>query len=313
MASETKLRMGGPEWAMLAALALLWAGSYLLFKVLVSALPPFTVVFGRVTIAAAVLNLVVLMRGGRLPGDPAVWLAFAVMGLINNVVPFSLTVFGEERVPSGVASVLIATTPMFAVLVAQAFTRDEAFGAAKAIGLGFGFLGVVALVGPAAFDDLGHADAGSQAAVLGAALSYGCAAVYGRRFRALPPLTVACGQLSSSAALTLPLGVLVDRPWTLPMPGPGVWAALFGLALFSTALAYILFFTILARAGATAASLTTLVVPVGAVLLGWAFLGEALGASTLAGMTAIGFGLVCLDGRVFVRMRPAGSDGMGRR
>lgn len=301
MASEARLRMGGTEWALLAALALLWAGSYLFFKVLVAALPPFTIVFGRVAIAAAALNLALLLRRERLPAGRAGWAAFAAMGLLNNVVPYALIAFGEEHVPSGVASILVATTPMFTVLVARTFARDEGFGAAKALGLALGFCGVAALVGPAALADLGRGDAAGQAAVLGAALSYGCAGVYGRRFRALPPLAVACGQLTASAALALPLAVLVDRPWTLPVPGPGAWAALLGLALFSTALAYLLFFTILARAGATAASLVTLVVPVGAVLLGAAALGEAVSASSWAGMAAIGSGLLCLDGRALGR------------
>ncbi len=293
----SKSRMDGTAWALVAALALLWAGSYLCFKVLVSALPPLTVVFGRVAIAGAALNLVVLSRGGRLPRDRATWAAFAGMGLLNNVVPFGLIVFGETRIASGAASILIATTPMFTVLAAQVFTRDERFGPGQALGLALGLCGVALLVGPSALGDLGRGDVVAEVAVLGAALSYACAAVFGRRFRALPPLTVACGQLSSSAALALVLAAVVDRPRTLPMPGPGVWAALVSLALFSTALAYILFFTLLAQAGATAVSLVTLIVPVGAVLLGWAFLGEALSASSFAGMAVIGSGLLCLDGR----------------
>lgn len=301
--SEAKLRMGPAEWGLLAVLALLWAGSFFFYKVLVASLPPLTVVFGRVAIAAVLLDLVILLRGGRIPHDGRLWASFAVMGLLNNLVPFSLIVLGETRISSGLASILNATTPMFTVLVAQAFTADEKLDAAKIAGLTLGFAGVAVLVGPAALAGLGGGDAWGEVAVLGAALSYGLAGVFGRRFRGLPPLTVASAQLSASAVLTLPLCLLVDRPWALPMPGLPVWAALLSLAVVSTAIAYVLFFHILARAGATNVSLVTLLVPVGAVLLGAAALDERLAASAWAGMALIGLGLACLDGRLLARLR----------
>lgn len=299
MRAGNDVSMGGAEWGLLVALALLWAGSFFFYKLLVAVLAPFTIVFARVAIAAAVLNLVVVLRGARLPVGAGLWARFAVLGLLNNAVPFSLIVFGETRLSSGVASILIATTPMFTILAARVVSRDETLGAGKLAGLALGICGVGALVGPAALEGLGRGDAWAHWAVLAAALSYGCAGVFGRRFRALPPLTVACAQLSSSAVLMLPIMILADRPWTLPMPGAGSWAALLGLSLFSTALAYILFFRILARAGATAVSLVTLLVPVGAVLLGTAFLEERVGASGWAGMALVGLGLLVLDGRAF--------------
>lgn len=297
MASNAKLRMGASDWGLLGGLALLWAGSFFFYKVLVLELRPFTIVFARVALAALVLHLVLLLRGARLPAHRGSWASFAAMGLLNNVVPFSLIVFGETKVSSGVASILNATTPMFTVLVAQAFTRDEKLDAGKSAGLLLGVAGVAALVGPSALGRLGRGDGPAQLAVLAAALSYGCAGVFGRRFRGVPPLKVACGQLTASAAMTLPLVMLVDRPWTQAAPGAGAWAALFGLALFSTALAYLLFFRLLARAGAIGVSLVTLLVPVGAVLLGWAALGERLTASAFAGLALIGAGLAVLDGR----------------
>ncbi len=301
--SDATLRMGPAEWGQLLALALLWAGSFFFYKVLVTALPPFTIVFGRVLIAAVLLDLAILLRGGRLPRVARLWASFAVMGLINNLVPFSLIVLGETRISSGLASILNATTPMFTVLAAQAFTADEKLDAAKVAGLALGFVGVALLVGPAALSGLAGGDAWGEVAVLGAALSYGLAGVFGRRFRGLPPLTVASAQLSASAVLTLPLCLAVDRPWTLPAPGIAVWAALLALAVVSTALAYVLFFRILARAGATNVSLVTLLVPVGAVLLGAAALDERLAPSAWAGMALIGMGLACLDGRMLARLR----------
>lgn len=303
MGDGPELRMDAAGWGLLAVLALLWAGSFFFFKVLVAALPPFSIVFGRVLIAAAVLNLAVMLRGARMPGGTRLWAGFAALGLLNNVVPYSLIVYGETEVSSGVASILNATTPLFTVIAAQLFTADEKLDGRKLAGLGLGFCGVAVLVGPSAMEGLRPGDAAGELAVLGAAASYGVAGVFGRRFRALPPLTVACAQLTASAALAMPLFVAVDRPWTLAMPGGGAWAALLGLSLLSTALAYILFFRILARAGATAASLVTLLVPAGAVLLGWLALDERLAPSAWAGMALIGLGLACLDGRVLDRMR----------
>lgn len=306
--AATKLRMGVGEWGLLAALALLWAGSFLFFKVLVVILPPLTVVAGRVLIAAAVLNAAVLARGGRLPAAPRLWVDIAVMGLLNNVVPFSLIAFGETQVSSGVASILNATTPFFTVAVAQAATADEKLEARKLAGLLLGLCGVAVLVGPSVLSGIRGADLFGEAAVLGAALSYGLAGVFGRRFAGLPPLTVATAQLTASSAVLLPLCLAVDRPWTLPAPGPAAWASLLCLAVFSTAVAYVLFFRILGRAGATNVSLVTMLVPVGAVLLGAAALGESLPSSALLGMAVVGLGLACLDGRAVSwlwRGRPA--------
>lgn len=288
---------------MLGGLALLWAGSFFFYKVLVAELPPFTIVFARVAIAAAVLRLVLMLRGDRRRAGRGLWASFATMGLLNNVLPFSLIVFAETQVSSGVGSILNATTPMFTVLVAQGFTRDEKLDRGKAVGLALGLIGVAALVGPSALSHLGRGDVPAQLAVVAAALSYGCAGVFGRRFRGMSPLAVAAGQLTSSAVLTAPLVVLVDRPWNLPGPDAGGWTALIGLAVFSTALAYRLFFRILAGACATAVSLVTLLVPVGAVLLGWAVLDERLTASAFVGLSLIGAGLAFIDGRPVAWMR----------
>ena len=293
----TSLRMGAAEWGLLLLLALLWAGSFFFYKVLVSALPPLTVVSGRVLIAALLLNIIILARGGRPPADPRLWAAFLLMGLLNNVVPYSLIALGETKVSSGLASILNATTPMFTVVVAQLFTADEKLDGAKIAGLVTGFVGVMVLVGPGALAGVGRGDVLGEVAVLGASFSYGLAGVFGRRFRGLPPITVAACQLTSSACMAVPLCCLVDQPWTLPMPETGVWAALIGLAVPSTAIAYLLFFRILARAGATNVSLVTLLVPVGAVLLGAWALDETLPPSAWAGVVIIAVGLACLDGR----------------
>ena len=291
--------MNAKVWAMLVVLSVLWGGSFFFFKVLVTALPPFTVVLGRVGLAALALNLYLGLRRDALPLNAPLWRAFLVMGLLNNVLPFSLIVFGETRISSGLASILNATTPLFTVLAAHVLTNNEKLTAAKGVGVFLGFLGVVALVGPDALSSLGQGDLVGEAACLGAALSYAFAGIYGRRFKGVAPLKVAAGQLSASSLVLAPLCLIVDKPWTLPMPGASVWAAFAGIALVSTALAYVLYFRILAVAGATNLLLVTFLLPISAMTLGVLALGETVSGRALGGMGLIGLGLAAIDGRVW--------------
>jgi len=298
--------MGPTEWAMLIALSVLWGGSFLFIGIAVKAVPPLTIVLARVGIAALALNLVLRLSGQRLPIDGRVWVAFAIMGLLNNLIPFSLIVWGQARIPSGVASVLNAMTPVFTVIVAHFLTSDEKLTGNRLAGVALGFAGVAVMIGPAAVMGLG-ADVIGAVAVLLAALSYAFSGIFGRRFRGygLSPLVAATGQLTATTAMMTPLAVLVEQPWTLPAPGLGPVAAIVALALASTALAYILFFRILTAAGAVNLSLVTLLIPVSAVFFGAIFLHEALAARHLAGMGLIGLGLLAIDGRLFAAFRRA--------
>jgi drug/metabolite transporter (DMT)-like permease len=167
-----------------------------------------------------------------------------------------------------------------------------------------GLLGVAVMIGTSAVAQLGL-DVFAQLAVIGAAVSYAFAGIFGRRFKAIPPLTTAAGQLGASAIIMLPLVMMVDTPWRLPVPAAQTWAAVLGLALLSTALAYIIYFRILARAGATNILLVTLLVPVSAVLLATMVLGEALQARQVAGMGLIALGLAAIDGRPMAACRAA--------
>lgn len=290
------------EWAMLIALSVLWGGSFFFNGVAVRELPPFTIVVCRVALAAVTLLLVMRIMGLKMPSDRAVWLAFFAMGLLNNVVPFSLIVWGQSHVASGVASILNATTPLFTVLVAHGFTRDEKLTPARVFGIVMGLLGVAVLIGLDALRTLG-VDALAQLAVLAAAVSYAFAGVFGRRFRTLgvTPIATATGQVTASSVLLLPVALLVDQPWTLPMPSFSALAALVGIAVLSTALAYILYFRILATAGATNLLLVTFLIPISAIVLGVLVLGETLLAKHLAGMVCIGIGLAAIDGRLWKR------------
>ncbi|WP_223476661.1 DMT family transporter [Oricola indica] len=298
--------MSPVEWGMLIALSLLWGGSFFFNGVAVKELPPLTIVFARVALAAATLHIVLAATGRRLPGGREVWLAFAGMGILNNAIPFTLIVWGQGQIASGVASILNATTPLFTVLVAHGFTAEEKLTPLRGAGVIAGFAGVAAmLAGPDL--SVGGAPVAAYVACLGAALSYGCAGVFGRRFRVLgvPPLSVATGQLTMSSLTILPLMLLADRPWTLALPGAETLLALIGLATVSTALAYILFFRILAGAGATNISLVTFLIPPSAILLGILFLGETLEPRHVAGMALIGLGLALVDGRLVRRWRRA--------
>jgi len=290
--------MSGGDWAALVVLSVLWGGSFFFNRVALDALPPLTVGWLRVGLAA--LALLALLAATRTkPATSAAGIrAYVGMGLLNNVIPFSLILWAQTRLPSGVASILNATTPLFTVLVAHWLTHDEKLTSARAAGAILGFLGVAAMMGGGGAAAL-QADGPAMLACLAAALSYAFSGVYGRRFRAMgvAPLSTAAGQLSASTIMFAPIALLADRPWTLAMPGVGPWAAVAGLALISTALAYVIFFRILARAGATNLLLVTFLIPPSAILLGVLFLGETLAPRHLVGMALIGLGLAAIDGR----------------
>ena len=293
-------------WIWLLSLSVLWGGSFFFAKVAIGELGPLTVVFARVALAALALDIVVVATRTNPFRRDAPWRAYFVMGFLNNVLPFSLIFWGQTQIASGLASILNATTPLFTLLVAHFLTQDEKIDAAKVAALLAGFAGVAVLIGPERLVD--GSSAWGELACRGAALSYAFAGVYGRRFKILKiaPIEAAAGQVTASTVLILPIMLAVEQPWTLPtLPSLAVWAALVGLALLSTALAYILYFRILAAAGATTLLLVTFLIPVTAVLLGAAILGERLAPRHFAGMALIGAGLAVIDGRIARLLRPA--------
>ncbi len=291
--------MGPRDWALLIILSVLWGGSFFFVEVAIRDLPPLTIVTLRVGLAAATLWAVILVTGRKLPRSGRVWVAFFGMGFLNNAIPFSLIVWGQTQISSGYASILNATTPMFGVLIAGLLLSDERPTPAKLVGAGIGFAGAVVMIGPGGMSGQILA----PLAVLGAALTYAFAGVYGRRFKTLgvDPMVTAAGQVTASTIMLCPLMLVIDRPWTLAMPGGATLAAMICLAVLSTALAYILYFRILASSGATNLLLVTFLIPVSAILLGALVLGERLGTLQFAGMALIGLGLVAIDGRVFDR------------
>ena len=295
MAASTAPRMGKVEWALLIALSILGGGSFLFATVAVGDLPPLTVVFLRVAIAAVALIVVVRMMGLALPSGRE-WWPFVVMGAINNVLPFTLLFWAMTEVSSGLAAILNATTPLSTVLLAHVLTADERMSLPKLLGVLIGICGVAVLIGVDALSGLGLAVL-AQVACIGAGLCYAMATIWGRRLSGRPPLVVATGQVTASSLLLIPIVLIVDQPWGLPVPSSATIASVAALALASTALAYVLYFRILRTAGATNLSLVTFLVPVSALALGAIVLGETITPSNVAGMALIGAGLALIDGR----------------
>ena len=292
--------MGVVEWAMLIALSILWGASYFLIEVALTEWRPLFIVAVRITLAALVVWGVVLLAGMRVPRTREAWTTFIVMAMINNVIPFVLIVWGQQEVTAGLASILNAATPIFTVIVAGILLRDEPMTRGKLLGAVIGLAGVAVLVGP---DALSGIDVNflAQIAIVAAALSYAFAGVYGRRLTALGinPMVAAAGQLLASSIILVGLTLAFDDPGQLMTGSTTVWAAIVAMACLSTALAYLLYFRLLASAGATNALLVTLLIPVTAILLGSLVLGERLLALHFVGMAIIALGLSVIDGRLW--------------
>lgn len=296
------------DWLLLIALSVVWGGSFFFSKVAVAELPPLTIVLARVGLAALALLPVLWLAGQAPPRDRGTWAAFFGMGMLNNLIPFCLIVWGQTRIGSGLAAILNATTPLFTVLVAHGLTADEKITPKRLAGVLLGLAGVVVLIGPQVLGG----EVTAQIAILGAALSYAFAGIFGRRFRGLPPMVTATGQVSATSVMMLPIVCLVDRPWSLPMPSGTTLLSLAGLALLSTSLAYVLYFKLLARVGATNTVLVTLLIPPSAMLLGHLVLGEVLSGRAWMGMALIALGLAAIDGRLFARLRRAIDRSIGQ-
>lgn len=296
--------MGPREWLLLLLLSVLWGGSFFFGKVAVGEWPPLMVVLARCALAAGALYLVMRMRGLDLAVGAGLWRSFFAMGLLNNLIPFCLIFWSQTQLPSGLSAILNATTPVFGVLVAHVFGQNERATPLKFAGVAAGLCGVAILMGP----DARAGFSGSllaQLAGLGAALSYGFSGLYGRRFREVPPLVSATGQLTATSVMMVPVMLVFAPPWTLPVPSWHAVGALVGLALVSTALAYVIFFEIMRRAGATNVMLVTFLIPVSAILLGAGLLNESLLPRHFLGMAAIFAGLALIDGRLFRRTQPS--------
>jgi drug/metabolite transporter (DMT)-like permease len=294
-----RTQMNGRDWLILASLAAIWGGAFLFIGVAVRHVQPLTYVWLRLTIAAAAMWTFVYLKGEKLDLPRSAWGSILLLALLNNALPFALFGWGQTHIASGLASILNATTPIWGVVVAHFLTHDERMTPRKIGGLLLGFGGVGVMIGPSLFSSFGSA-ALAQLACVTASLSYALAAVWARRFRrqGISPLSVTTGQLTAGALMMLPASMLVDHPWAHAFPPLSAWAAIIALALFCTALGYVLYFRLIATSGATNALLVTLLVPPVAIFLGATFLGESLAPQDFFGLGLIAIGLAAIDGRL---------------
>ena len=291
--------MTGFEWMLLVLLSVVWGGSFFFNGIALREFPTLSIVTARVGLAALALLFLMKMLGQGIQLNRQILKAFFGMSFLNNVVPFSLIVWGQQHIASGVASILNATTPLFTMLVAHWFTTDEKINPRRLLGVLTGMGGVGLMMGLDSMESSGFHLLG-QSAILLAAFSYGLAGVYGKRFAQLgiSPLATATGQLCASSIILIPLTLWIDQPWTMAMPSIEGMGSLLGIALLSTALAYVIYFRLLKTAGATNLLLVTLLIPVSAIILGVFLLDESLEPQHLSGMAVISLGLLIMDGRL---------------
>ena len=291
--------MTGFEWMLLVLLSVVWGDSFFFNGIALREFPTLSIVTARVGLAALALLFLMKMLGQGIQLNRQILKAFFGMSFLNNVVPFSLIVWGQQHIASGVASILNATTPLFTMLVAHWFTTDEKINPRRLLGVLTGMGGVGLMMGLDSMESSGFHLLG-QSAILLAAFSYGLAGVYGKRFAQLgiSPLATATGQLCASSMILIPLTLWIDQPWTMTIPSIEGMGSLLGIALLSTALAYVIYFRLLKTAGATNLLLVTLLIPVSAIILGVFLLDESLEPQHLSGMAVISLGLLIMDGRL---------------
>jgi len=282
---------------LLLGLATVWGGSFFFAEVALREVPPLTIALHRVFWAVPALLLVVWLKKIRIPRSARTWFCYLIMGALNNAIPFSLIFWGQTNIGSGLASILNGTTAVFGAVVAGLLLVDEPLTARKIVGALFGILGVAVIMGLDALTNFDPRNLG-QLAILGAALSYAFAGVWGKRFLSEhPPMMNALGMLVGGTVLMIPVAFYVEGVPSFVL-SPEVWACLLAVALLSTAIAYLLYFEILVRAGSANLMLVTLLIPPIAVGLAYTFLGERLGSEAAYGFVLIAVGLAITDGRL---------------
>jgi drug/metabolite transporter (DMT)-like permease len=299
-----KNQMSLTSWIQLCILSILWGGSFFFVKIALNDLPIFSIVFLRVFIGSLMLLLFISIKNKKLPKNRNIWFHFLVMGVLNNVIPFTMIVSAQKYIDSGFASILNATTPFFTIIIAHFFTKDEKLSFNKIIGLIIGLSGVTILIGYTSLFSGKNEFIGALMMLI-ATMSYAFAGVWGKRFKAfkLDPILISTGQLICSSILLLPITLLMDKPWTLSIPSSQTWFSILGIALLSTAIAYIIYFRILSTSGATNVLLVTLLIPISALLLGVVILSETFYIQYMYGIIIISIGLIIIDGRLINKIK----------
>ncbi len=296
---ENAERMGLREWSLILILSIIWGSSFLFMGILIKELPPLTITALRLSLAALALNLIPKERTLKFP-----WRELFILGLTNSTIPYALILWGQVYIASSLASILNSTSPFLTSLLAHFLTEDEKLTKNKVSGVIIGFSGTLLMLGPDALRS--DSDLVGQLMVLSGVLCYSYATVFAKKlYGVLSPLAIASGQLITAALTSLPLAIILEKPWTLPNPSASAWASLMGLSFISTALAYVIFFEVLGSSGATQVNLVTLLIPVTATLLCTTLLGEVLECRNLLGMVIILTGLSIVDGRLPYLLRKA--------
>jgi drug/metabolite transporter (DMT)-like permease len=300
--------MSAADWGIIMLLSLLWGGAFFMIELGLRGFPPNTLVFLRMALAVPPMLLILRLFGHRLPSDFKSWKQLFVLGAINAALPFILFFWGQTRIESGLASVLNATTPLWGVVTAHFLTSDEKATPARVVGVLLGLAGIIVMVGAEALGGISGSVL-AQLACLAATLLYALAAVYGRTLSqsTMTPLVVATGQVVTAAMFMFPVMLIVDQPWLLPAAGWDAWAGAIGLAIPSTAIAYFFYFRLIDRAGASNAMLVAFIMPVIAIILGVAALGETVEPKEIAGAALIALGLLAIDGRLLPKFNVASS------
>ncbi len=296
------LRPGLEEGLSLLLLALIWGSSFLFIGISLGAIPPLTLAALRILLAALCLWGVLAVSGGTRSMRGQNWPAFTIMGLLNNVFPFSLIIWSQLTISSGLAAILVATTPLLGLISAAVLLPDEPVTRNKVLACGAGFAGVISIAGTQSLRGDSAELAATAACLLGAA-SFALAGAFGRRFArdGIAPLITATGQVTAAACLLTPLALFVEQPWTLAIPSLKIWSAVLALGVVSTAFAYVLYFRILARAGASSLLLVNLLVPLPAIVFGTRWLHESLRVEDFAGLLLVTGALLASDTRLWQR------------
>ena len=280
------------ELALLGVLAVLWGASYTFIKIGVETIPPVTFIAGRTLIAGGILLGLIRWRGLAMPRDMVNWRRFMFQACLNSVIPFTLIAAAERSIDAGLATILNATSPIFTFLLTALITRHEPVTLRKLVGVGAGIAGICLIVGTEALGGIGH-QLWAQLAVVAATVCYAGAAIFGRNFRGLDPMVPAAGSMICGAAILIPLSLVFDWPWTLT-PSTASILALLGLSVFSTALAFSIFFRLIHTLGSVGTtSQAYLRVPIG-VGIGAVFLGESLGPTAWLGMAFVVAGVAAM-------------------
>ncbi|MAS42208.1 MAG: EamA family transporter [Rhodobacteraceae bacterium] len=296
------MRMSDRAWLYLSLLALIWGGGFVAVKSALAEMGPFASVFWRTGLGAASLWIAVAALRPAIPRDPGFWVACAVMGLLNNVIPFTLMAWGQQSIESGLTAILNAASAVFGAAVAAAILPDERMTPRRAVGIGLGVAGVAAITGPEALGGLDPRSLG-QLAVLAGTLSYAFASVWGRlRLSGASPLVNAAGMTTMAFATMIPLTLWVEGPPPIAL-SPEAWGAALYFGVLGTGVAYLLYYALMREAGAANTMLVTLAIPPVAILAGWAALGERLSPGAYLGLGLIALGLAVMDGRALRGLR----------